>query len=345
MDLLLLYAKMMTLKNCARAQLGALLLVALLAFDSQIVKCSLVELLESDRAEPGTAESGANDKSAGGFISRSWQQQKLDFQRIAKDANKLRNPSTLKAKLGGLINNAVAPVKNCVSLVNRYHAWFQNYKTLQRDSPVPMKDSMEVLKEEYTKVDEEMRAEAAPNEVPDAEAPASGKSEDPNSMGHIFKVLQVVIDRLEAKLAEQVAKQGLTRSDESGVAKAEVHEHVDEERVKQAMDRIKSALMGAGKALVIGEGANIARTAVFHALAQYYAAKPDTGDALDQLRPIVALLGSAATPVAVSYLMGIQFRVALAAFSAMNPLSLFDKDPKEQMSINDDRSLELNYSD
>jgi len=225
-------------------------------------------------------------------------------------------------KFGKLVQNFIAPTKAYVSTLNRLHIWFQNYKRLQRSNP-SMRDPMDVLKEEYARVDELMLQEHC------QEMLAAGQEAKPmntETVDFVFRALQLVVGRLEAML-DPASKVQVSEADDLPVELEELGENCamsnDDDRIKKAMDRVKRTAVEAAKRVVKGEIGALARISAFNAMASYIQTRPPMpGDPLSYLAPLICLLGSASTPLATCYLRNVEFRVAMSILKQMNPFSI-----------------------
>lgn len=204
------------------------------------------------------------------------------------------------SKLSQYVQTTLMPEIEYIKLMKRYHSWFHSYKAIQDSS---MKDGMSVIKEEFTKVDQMSRQEAAceVNEV-------LKKAEGPENLDHVYEVMKLVIDRLEKSLEE-------FHSDDSKLTLHNVEdETVDEEQVGEAMKRIREATINGAKDFIKAEGFRLGRMAAFNALAavasQQHKISPEN-QVWAIAAPLLTLLGGDGLPTVSSYLRSVETRSAL----------------------------------
>lgn len=239
--------------------------------------------------------------------------------------------ATYWSKFGGVVQRVMAPTTSYITLITRYHKWYQTYKELQKESgDGQIRDAMDVLKEEYAKVDEEIlkeqMAEAEENEANRTDKKA--KPFDPKqteNIDFVFKVLSRLIDRLEAILKELEENEGVfvDALDDEIESNADTSmESDDYERTKRAMDRVKRTAVKTATNLVTNELMVVAKIASINALAAYLSTRPvKEGDPLGYLIPIIQMVGKTNVPFVVRYLKDVQFRAALAVINQLNPIS------------------------
>lgn len=217
----------------------------------------------------------------------------------------------------GRIHNAakvaVAPAQAYYDLAIRYKNWRSEHRRLQQQlgrtdsGEFKVKDAMEVLRLEYAKVDRMLQ-----DEMCQADTPIG----DFENVDLIVKILSLLIDRLEVKLAATKANGAEPSEADSDQEAAERRLAEIEANAGQAIRRAKRIAARSAINLVQNELATIVKLLACDMAASYVLNQGQVGadglpGLLGRLEPFVLLIGSVNTPILVSYLRNVRLRAVL----------------------------------
>lgn len=236
----------------------------------------------------------------------------------SQQLQRTNSKKNLADRIRDAASSAIAPAKLYFDVAKRFTIWRRDYLAFRNkfgynnESGEPiLKDAIEVLQIEYANVDQELHKKACSG---DAESQSNTENFD-----FILRVLRLLIDRLEEHL-DMLKRVGVqaTLNAHSNDASAEI-----EQNIQNATDRAKRIVTKSAVNLVRGELEVLIKTFAFNAIATYVV---NNNQALDpgmmsHIEPIVLLLGTANTPLIVSYLQNIRFRTTMKLFNYS--LSLF----------------------
>lgn len=212
------------------------------------------------------------------------------------------------------VRKNLAPARDYISLISRYHKWYRGYKALEKLALVkgtPIAQAKDVILQEYSKVDELQGQEL--------------EQEDRGDEGadFVFDALEKTIKSLEPKLEEMTSSIRPSGVRQELIAPLEVEDQANEERVKAAMDRVKRVAMNEARKFAFSEMMNAAKIASMHGIGiivshpNVVAATPAP---LSMLLPLVASLGNSQIPLMTALLTNIEFRAALEMIKHLNPM-------------------------
>lgn len=231
----------------------------------------------------------------------------------------------LFARITRAAKDIVAPAKSYYDLINRYRYWRTEWNRLQKElgtrpggkQPV-LRDSLDVLRLEYAKVDYELAREICSPSTGTQNGKRPSNAED---LDFMVKIIRRLIERLEDKLArlEDKSPSEILAEDLGDDQEAEKNIQELELRVLAASNRAKRIAARSLANLAAQEFLSVVRLLAFDSLATFVvnrnankASAADTMSALmSRMEPIVLLLGSANSHLLVSYLRDVQFRATL----------------------------------
>jgi hypothetical protein len=231
---------------------------------------------------------------------------------------------SLAARIKTAASNAIQPISFYYGLATRYRKWRSEYLELSKqfglnDNGEPkLKDVTDFLRLEYAKVDrmlmEDLCRESAAKGG-DGSVPANAENVD-----LVFKILELLIERLEKKL-EQIKQNGPESSydDDGSGADEEILKHI-EKGSQEAIDRAKRIAVRSITDKVSYELSQLLRIMLMNSAVNYVKAHGDpAADGLSglmgRMEPFVILLGQVNTPLIVSYFQSLYFRSIIGAVS------------------------------
>lgn len=243
-------------------------------------------------------------------------------------------------KLTSLAKRAIAPVRDYYTLAQRYRNWVADYKGIKssfesRQVGLRMRAAADLIRIEYAKLDKKLMEDACSFE-PNNEL----KQYEVEKVDFVLRILRLLIGRLENIMEnlkdsngaiDELAEMNVLASEADGVDgqpsdKEQLLAKIDQQEadVHEAVERAKRIAFSAVSHVASTEAIRMVKLFIFNALATSIVNKrkemDDNGvdphqNVLSYLEPIILLLGTANTPLVVTYLRNIQFRASLALVS------------------------------
>lgn len=231
-------------------------------------------------------------------------------------------------QMGGQVQKFIRPVQHYTDLVTRYQRWFQKHKALesrlsseQQPQRQQIRPAMDLVREEYAKLDEELMREKCAGQAQENSSSSSEKDAEKSneSVDFVFELLDKLTSRLEARL-ELEAKLADASDTELEQGRPVAAAAADEQQVANALERVKRIALKSAAELAIREVPRLARIVAVRAAANHFAVHPSQLDSpMLIVEQMVRLLDGASLPLAVMYLRDIQTRTALIMFDIMLP--------------------------
>lgn len=266
-----------------------------------------------------------------------------DGNEVVLGSDAIAQKPSLLTQVSSGIRNAILPIKSYIGIVNRYQKWYRRYRDLATGNE---RRVLDVLRLEYARIDERLAAECSSQDLDIAKDDRSEDDdsrvdnsqvhkmeEDCQTVDFVVKVLWELIGTLEKRLEELESRKRSGVEIETGEEQDPQVRKEEDARVQAAMDRIKRIAMRAAKGVAKNEMMTIAKIAAFDALACYVDSQQPArfgGDVLVFLKPIIHMLGSSTTPIAMSYMRNIQFRAALAIINRVDPFFFFKSNNRKE---------------
>lgn len=215
-------------------------------------------------------------------------------------------PAKIWSVISDTIKSTIAPELEYLYLIRRYQVWHGSYNLLRKDW---MKSSLEVLKEEYARVDEEFQKQFVCNGMP----------YDQN-MDYVYKTLQIVINNLEQSLDN--LRNNQEKLDDPNI-RLDTINSIEEEQVKRSMENFKNALVTSAKAFISNQAKNFAQFALINGavvLAKEPLLMDGKADPSSSLvLPILEVIGRTSTDLLALYLRNLEMRTAVNLVNRFNP--------------------------
>lgn len=239
------------------------------------------------------------------------------------------------------VRRSIAPAREYVGLVKRYRAWYRDYNQLiesfcdQQENPgeckdhPPVRSALDAIQIEYAKVDQKLFEEASNcrrqlRRNPKHTLILNEPKRDLDDF--LLKALRLLIDRLEDNLNNIKLNGFLNENNEIDEMLLKMSKEEQDQYTRMAIERAKRMAQRKAKRVALREIRHLFKFVLLNSLANQVKNRDRSmegpNDVMNYLEPIILLLGDVNTPVIVSYLRDLRFRLALTLVNQLTSVKL-----------------------
>lgn len=229
------------------------------------------------------------------------------------------------------VRRTIAPAKEYYDLVRRYRAWYRDYNSLIQticdhqaipdcNQNPPVRSALDALQIEYAKLDQTLYEQAVNCKRSRGRKRTRASIEEEargvEKSDFLLKALKMLIDRLEENLNHIQSNGFMNEKDEMDELLLKMGKEDQDEYTRVAIERAKRILAKKARRVALREIRHLFKFVLLNSLAHQVKNRDrsleDPDDVMSYVEPIILLLGDVDTPIIVTYLRDLRFRLALA---------------------------------